>query len=188
MKNASVSILIALVFSVAATQAQSIRSTEAISRPRLVAGSKTSGSAKAKLQDQSTQQQTPSRPAETGSRPTERTPTQPLEQPKSSSREESSAVRLSPHRIRSRINEAERLMKVRPVQTALMSPSLDYVTVAALLPETSQIHLIRIAKQTFLTKGSQVTATSSLSLPVSVRIVRANGVNTAVTVFDDKNR
>jgi hypothetical protein len=79
-------------------------------------------------------------------------------------------------------------MKVRPVPTAMTVPSLDYVTVAVLLPETSQIHLIRIAKQTFLTKGSELSATTSLGLPVQVRIVRANGVNTAVTVFDEKNR
>ena len=69
-----------------------------------------------------------------------------------------------------------------------MTPSLDYVTLAALLPETSQIHLIRINKQTFLSKGSEVSAVSTLGLPVQVRIVRANGVNTAVTIFDDKNR
>ena len=79
-------------------------------------------------------------------------------------------------------------MKVRPVPTAMTVPSLDYVTVAALLPETSQIHLIRIAKQTFLTKGAELSSTTSLGLPVQVRIVRANGVNTAVTVFDEKNR
>ena len=191
MKNASVSILIALVFFVAGTQAQSSKSIDSISRPRLVNASKTSGTAKAKFQDQSTQQQSPSRPAETGGRATARpstSSTQDSEPPKSSPREESSANRLSPHRLRSRINEAERLMKIRPVQTALLSPSLDYVTIAALLPETSQIHLIRVAKQTFLTKGSEVSATTSLLLPVSVRIVRANGVNTAVTVFDEKNR
>ncbi len=188
MKNASVSILIALVFSVAGTQAQSSKSIDPISRPRLVNASKTGGSAKAKLQDQSAPQQSPARPAETSGRSTTRPTTSDLEQPKSSPREESSTVRLSPHRLRSRINEAERLMKIRPVQTALLSPSLDYVTIAALLPETSQIHLIRIAKQTFLTKGSEVSATTSLLLPVSVRIVRANGVNTAVSVFDEKNR
>src|SRR6266481_4814726 len=191
MTNLSVSILIALVFSVTATQAQLLRSTDPISRPRLVGGSKPSAPAKTKFQSQSAQQQTPARPALTSGRSTE-TPNLPgrqqPEEPKPSSREESSAIRLSPHRIRSRINEAERLMKIRPLQTALMSPSLDYVTIAALLPETSQIHLIRISKQTFLTKGTEVPATTSLLLPVSVRIVRANGVNTAVTIFDEKNR
>jgi hypothetical protein len=79
------------------------------------------------------------------------------------------------------------LLKARPAPTAL-TPSLEYVTLAALLPETSQIHLIRISKQTFLQKGSEVSAVSTLGLPVQVRIVRANGVNTAVTIFDDKNR
>ena len=128
--------------------------------------------------------ETGTRPAEKAAAPNRQQP----EQPKPQAREDSSSVRLSPHRIRSRINEAERLMKIRPVQTALMSPSLDYVTISALLPETSQIHLIRISKQTFLTKGTEVPATTSLLLPVSVRIVRANGVNTAVTIFDEKNR
>jgi hypothetical protein len=191
MKNASISILIALVFSVAGTQAQSPRSTDPITRPRLVGASKTSGLAKSKFQNQSGQQQTPSRPVETVVRPAEKAATPNRQQPeeaRASSREDSSAVRLSPHRLRSRINEAERLMKIRPVQTALMSPALDYVTISALLPETSQIHLIRISKQDFLTKGTEVPATTSLLLPVSVRIVRANGVNTAVTIFDDKNR
>jgi hypothetical protein len=191
MKNASVSILIALLFSVAGTQAQSSRSIDPISRPRLVAGSKTSGPAKSKSQNQSTQQQTTTPPVENGGPSPEKTNTpnrQPPEESRSPARDESSVVRLSPNRIRSRINEAERLMKVRPLPTALMSPSLDYVTVAALLPQTSQIHLIRIAKQTFLARGSEVSATTSLSLPVSVRIVRANGVNTAVTIFDEKNR
>ncbi len=191
MKKASVSILIALVFSVGGTQAQSLRSTDPISRPRLVGSSKTNSPARSKFQNQSAQQQTPSRPVETGTRPAEKAAApnrQQPEQPRPPAREDSSSVRLSPHRIRSRINEAERLMKIRPVQTALMSPSLDYVTISALLPETSQIHLIRISKQTFLTKGTEVPATTSLLLPVSVRIVRANGVNTAVTIFDEKNR
>src|SRR6185369_8531058 len=85
------------------------------------------------------------------------------------------------------ISEAQRLLKARPVPTA-MTPSLDFVTIAALLPETSQIHLIRVNKQTFLTKGAEVTGISTMGLPVQVRIVRANGVNTAVTIFDDKNR
>jgi hypothetical protein len=192
MKKPSMFLLITLVLSVAAgSEAQSSKSIESMTRPRVVAASKTGRSSKAKFQEPSTQPQTPSRPAETETRATEKATTPNRQQPeesKSAAREDSRAGRLSPHRIRLRINEAERLMKVRPVPTAMVTPSLDYVTVAALLPETSQIHLIRISKQTFLTKGSEVSATSSLGLPVSVRIVRANGVNTAVTAFDDKNR
>src|SRR5438552_4541681 len=78
-------------------------------------------------------------------------------------------------------------MRARPVPTA-MTPSLEFVTIAALLPETSQIHLIRVNKQTFLIKGSELSAVSTMGLPVQLRVVRANGVNTAVTIFDDKNR
>lgn len=185
-------LLITLVLSVAAgSQAQSSGSIESMTRPRVVAAARSGSSSKAKFQEPSAQQQTPSRPAETETRATEKATApnrQQSEESKSTAREEAKAGRLSPHRIRLRINQAERLMKVRPVPTAMVTPSLDYVTVAALLPETSQIHLIRISKQTFLTKGSQVSATTSLGLPVSVRIVRANGVNTAVTAFDEQNR
>jgi hypothetical protein len=191
MKKSSMYILLTLVLSVAGgSQAQSTKSIESMTRPRTVAGSKTANPTKSRYQEQSTQQQTPSRPAEVDSRTTDKPVRQQIEESNSAVREESSssARRLSPNRIRSRINEAERLMKVRPLPTAMLAPSLDYVTLAALLPETSQIHLIRIAKQTFLTKGSEVSGTSSLGLTVQVRIVRANGVNTAVTVFDDKNR
>jgi len=192
MKKPSMYLLITLVLSVAAgSEAQSSKSIESMTRPRVVAASKTSRSSKTKFQEPSTQPQTPSRPAETETRATEKATTPNRQQPeesKSAAREDSRAGRLSPQRIRLRISEAERLMKVRPVPTAMVTPSLDYVTVAALLPETSQIHLIRISKQAFLTKGSEVSATTSLGLPVSVRIVRANGVNTAVTAFDDKNR
>lgn len=187
-------VLIVLVFFVGAgVQAQSAKSIDPIGRPRLVNDSRTAGPSKSKSQDPSTQQQTPSRPTETGTKPADKAPItagQQSEESKSSSREESNASlrRLSPVRIRSRINEAERLMKVRPLLTAMTVPSLDYVTLAALLPETSQIHLIRIAKEIFLTKGSEFATTTTLGLPVQLRVVRANGVNTAVTIFDEKNR
>ena len=96
--------------------------------------------------------------------------------------------RLSPTRIRARIDEAKRSFKSRPQPTALSSGVLEYVTLAAVLPENSHIHLIRIPKETFLRKGSEVSATTSLGLPVDVSIARANGVNTAVTIFDHNNR
>ncbi|HEY5074900.1 MAG TPA: hypothetical protein VII34_09400, partial [Pyrinomonadaceae bacterium] len=95
MNKPSISILIALVLSVVAgIQAQSSRSIESISRPRLVAGSKTGNPAKSKFQGQSTQQQTPSRPTETGNRSIEKASTpnrQQQEESRSSSREEPNA-------------------------------------------------------------------------------------------------
>ena len=70
----------------------------------------------------------------------------------------------------------------------MMSPSLTFVTLAALDRTTSRIHLINVSKETFLKKGSEVTMTSSLGTPLNVRILRANGVNTAVAIFDMQGR
>lgn len=90
---------------------------------------------------------------------------------------------LSPQSIRARIAEAERLFKSRPKPVGMI-PSIEFVTLATLDQRTNQIHQLTLSKETFLTKGSEVTMTTSLGMPVSLRIVRANGVNTAVTVFD----
>jgi hypothetical protein len=95
---------------------------------------------------------------------------------------------LSPPQIQSRIAEAERLLKSRPLQTAKTSPSIDLITLAALDRSTSRIHLITVFKETFLTKGSEITAPSSLGTTVNVRVLRANGVNTAVAIFDGQGR
>ena len=136
--------------------------------------------AKSKFQEPS---QAPARPVAVPAKPVEESPRQQSEESKSSARQDEAVAvphRLSPVRIRMRIEEAERLMKVRVLPTAMPVPSIDYVTLAALLPETSHIHLIRIAKQTFLTRGAEFSATTSLGLPVQIRIARANGVNTSV--------
>ena len=192
MNKPSVLLLIALFpFSVAVVQAQSPESAQSINligRPRVVAGTNLKRIAKSKFQEPS---QTPARPVAVPAKPVEESPRQQSEESKSSARQDEAVAvphRLSPVRIRMRIEEAERLMKVRVLPTAMPVPSIDYVTLAALLPETSHIHLIRIAKQTFLTRGAEFSATTSLGLPVQVRIARANGVNTAVSVFDEKNR
>ncbi len=195
MKKPFISILIALIlFAVTAVQAQTPES-DPIRRPRVVGASKPKPSPK--FQSQSTQSQTPARPAETGTKPEKPSSAPVSSKPEATEsrsstaaqREESNASRyLSPNRIRLRRTEAERLMKVRPLPTAMTLPSLDYVTLAALLPETSQIHLIKLAKQTFLTKGTELSLTSSQGLPIQLRVVRANGVNTAVTIFDNRNR
>ena len=95
---------------------------------------------------------------------------------------------MSPPQIQARIAEAERLLKSRPLQTALIAPSIDLVTIAALDRTASRIHLVTLYKETFLTKGSESTAPSSLGTMLSIRILRANGVNTAVAIFDSQGR
>ncbi len=99
-----------------------------------------------------------------------------------------SARILTPPQIQSRIAEAERLLKSRALQTAKTLPSIDLVTLAALDRNTSRIHLITLYKETFLTKGSEITAPSSLGASLSIRVLRANGVNTAVAIFDSQGR
>jgi len=94
---------------------------------------------------------------------------------------------LSPHTIRARIAEAERLFKSRPMPTA-MGPSIQFVTLSALDQTTARIHHVTLLKETFLTKGSEFTTTSSLGVPLSIRVLRANGVNTAVVIFDNQGR
>lgn len=90
-----------------------------------------------------------------------------------------------PTDIQSRISEAKRLFKSKPMPTALGSPDITFVNIAALDRSTAQIHLIPLSKQTFLTKGSETKMISSLGTPVNIRILRANGVNTALTIFTD---
>ncbi len=98
---------------------------------------------------------------------------------------------LTPALIQTRITEAKRLFKTRPQPTAMTpttSPSIQFVNIAALDRKTSHIHVATIAKQTFLTKGSEITTTGSLGEPLTIRVIRANGVNTAVTVFTQDGR
>lgn len=105
------------------------------------------------------------------------------------SAEENPAARLAsvltPQLVRSKISEAERMLKSHPKQTALASPSIEFVTLASLDRGTNRIHLLNISKETFLKKGSELAIPSSLGTMLTVRVLRANGVNTAVTVTTD---
>jgi hypothetical protein len=91
-------------------------------------------------------------------------------------------VNLTPSVIQARISDAQRMFKTRPKPTAL-TPSIEFVTVAALDRETTRTHFITLSKETFLTKGAEVNTVTSEGMQVNLRIVRANGVNTAMTIF-----
>jgi hypothetical protein len=90
---------------------------------------------------------------------------------------------LTPSVIQTRISEAQRMLKTRPKPTALAVGQIEFVTIAALDRETTRTHFITISKQTFLTKGAELNTITSEGANVNVRIVRANGVNTALTIF-----
>ena len=90
---------------------------------------------------------------------------------------------LTPSVIQARISEAKRMLRTRPVNTAMTTtPSIQFVTVAALDRETSKTHFVTISKETFLTKGAEFSSITSLGTNINVRIIRANGVNTALTL------
>jgi hypothetical protein len=96
---------------------------------------------------------------------------------------------LTPSVIQARISEAKRMLRTRPVATAMTTtPSIQFVTVAALDRETSKTHFITISKEIFLKKGSEFTSVTSLGLTVNVKVIRANGVNTALIVVTPEGK
>lgn len=66
----------------------------------------------------------------------------------------------------------------------MTSAALQTVTLAVLDPSSSQILLLPLPKEIFLKKGSEATLPAATGSMLQVRILRANGVNTAVTVTD----
>ena len=95
---------------------------------------------------------------------------------------------LTPSVISARISEAQRMLKTRPKPTALAVGQIEFVTVAALDRENARTHFITISKQTFLTKNAEVNTVTSEGTSVTLRIIRANGVNTAMTIFTPDGR
>src|SRR6266852_1144984 len=80
--------------------------------------------------------------------------------------------------IFSQIIEARRLLSSRPTSVVLR----DLVTVAALDTDTSKISTFSLPKNEFLVKDADLSASMQTGATVRVHVVRANGVNTAVTV------
>jgi hypothetical protein len=100
--------------------------------------------------------------------------------------QDNAAPKASLVKLRQRLTEAERLFKTRPVRTSYAD--LLTVRLAILDPVTTHISTVTLAKDTFLTKGAQVPLVTSRGSLVELTVVRANGVNTAVTVFDRSGR
>jgi len=124
MKMPSNSILIAFVLCAAlSSQAQSKRSVDQITRPRTVASA---NSANTKTDNRANQRSASSETPQIAGKKAANHIQQ--DEARAIQREESSR-RLSPNRLRIRISEAQRLMKARPVPTA-MTPSLEFVTIA----------------------------------------------------------
>ena len=89
---------------------------------------------------------------------------------------------LTPLVIQARISEAKRMPRTRPMATAMTTPSIQFVTVAALDRQTPKTHFITLSKETFLTKSVELATVTSLGTNVNLKVIRANGVNTALTI------
>ncbi len=105
----------------------------------------------------------------------------PISQPSSNAGEAPEITALSTSGIVSHIREARQLLSSRQMSGA----SGDLVTVAAFDPQTSQTSTFSLPKNKFLVKDSTLSATSQLGRTLRVHVVRANGVNTAMTVIDE---
>jgi hypothetical protein len=86
---------------------------------------------------------------------------------------------LSANEIKGKIAEAQTLLKS---QAGLSN--VNTVRLAVLAPDSAQIEFLSVPKDSFLVKNSDFLATSTNGRTHRLRIVRANGVNTAVTVTD----
>jgi hypothetical protein len=85
-------------------------------------------------------------------------------------------------RIHAHIEEAKQLLAKQA------APDSEEVRIAANDPLTSELDVLTLPKEIFLKKDAEVTLSTSRERTVHLRIVRANGVNTAVNIFDDEGR
>src|SRR5438105_150038 len=88
---------------------------------------------------------------------------------------------LSPADLQTKLDEARQLLKSK----ADVSNGKT-VALAVLDPKTSDLHVLTIQKDSFLTKDAVISATAGDN-SFRVTIIRANGVNTAVRVTDDSS-
>lgn len=171
MKNSTRLALFVVAVLFAAVEMRAQESSSAV-RPRVV-------SAAAPEQ----QQKTPTNPTVPQARPADLGPTLPSVEMDAQKKASAPITYLTPSIISARISEAQRMFKTRPKPTAMAIGQIDFVTIAALDRETARTHFITVLKKTFLTKGSEIVTTTSEGTNVTVNIVRANGVNTAMTIF-----
>src|SRR5215213_301243 len=133
-------------------------------------------------------QQVPAQPALPQAKPPDLAPSLPLALPEIQKKTTEPLGHLTPSLIQARITEARRMLKTRPVATAMSVPSIQFVTIAALDRETGRTHFVTISKETFLKKGSEVNTITSEGTNVNLKILRANGVNTALTLFTPEGK
>lgn len=90
--------------------------------------------------------------------------------------------------LKSKIAEAKRLMQSRPIATASVNSPMtgESVRIAFNNSETDKIDYVVVSKESFLSVSQEKLVTSEGGLPLRIRTIRGNGVNTPIVLIDDK--
>ncbi|MBX7173776.1 MAG: hypothetical protein K1X72_22590 [Pyrinomonadaceae bacterium] len=91
--------------------------------------------------------------------------------------------------LKNKIAEAKQLMQTRPIPTAITDSFMatDVLRVAFYDWKTRQIDFVVLTKTIFLAKGMQFPTVSTNGKSITVRILRANGVNTPIMITDNND-
>jgi hypothetical protein len=95
-------------------------------------------------------------------------------------------VALSFTEIKSKIAEAKRQLQSKPQLISSDDPKLqtNWVRIAFMDPRTSKIGFVTLTKDTYLKTGAVNSGVSTDGKMITVRTIRANGVNTPIQVVD----
>jgi len=96
----------------------------------------------------------------------------------STAAETTGVTTLSGSEVATKLADAKKLLQARSNKDSVS------IALAALDTQADQLHVLTLAKDAFLTKGAQFSLTTDRGKAVVLRIIRPNGVNTAVTVKD----
>ncbi|QQS41208.1 MAG: hypothetical protein IPM63_17895 [Acidobacteriota bacterium] len=96
---------------------------------------------------------------------------------------------LSFGEIRSRIEEAKRQMRVKPLRTAMSpdSQAVDVVRLAFLDWDSNRLDYVVVTKEDFLSKDRQSIHKTERGKTVRIQTIRGNGVNTPVIIYNMNN-
>lgn len=96
---------------------------------------------------------------------------------------------LSFREIKSKLSEAKRTMSTRPIATSAVGSvfeGVEMVRVAFHDWHTNDIDYVVMLKESFLLTSTDKQLTSQNGKQITVRTIRGNGVNTPITIIDDK--
>ena len=92
--------------------------------------------------------------------------------------------------IKNKIAEAKRVMQSKPLQTASQDPAVatSLVRIAFYDWKSQGIDFVVVNKDTFLSIAADTQTVSSNGKPITLHTIRANGVNTPITLTDDSGQ